>query len=81
MIDSSRWPGGNITVFKTVDIFNSTSGSWSISNLSVARTDIAATSLPNNGIAMFAGGSGAFFGSVSTSPLADALPRCPWQSI
>ena len=74
MSDSSHCPGGNITVFKTVDIFNSTSGSWSISNLSVARTDIAATSLPNNGIAMFAGGSGAFFGSVELHHLLMCSP-------
>jgi hypothetical protein len=37
-----------------VDMFNATSGAWSIAALSVARSDLAATSLPN--LAIFAGG-------------------------
>jgi hypothetical protein len=41
-----------------VDIFNVTSGAWSTAALSVARTDLAATSLPNLGVAIFAGGGG-----------------------
>ena len=41
-----------------VDIFNVTSGAWSTANLSVARRDLAATSLPNHGVAIFAGGAG-----------------------
>ena len=41
-----------------VDIFNVTSGAWSTANLSVARGDLAATSLPNFGVAIFAGGLG-----------------------
>ena len=41
-----------------VDIFNVTSGAWSTAALSVARTDLAATSLPNHGVAIFAGGMG-----------------------
>jgi hypothetical protein len=40
-----------------VDIFNVTSGAWSTANLSVARGDLAATSLPNLGVAIFAGGT------------------------
>jgi hypothetical protein len=40
-----------------VDIFNVTSGTWSTANLSVARLGLAATSLPNVGVAIFAGGS------------------------
>ncbi len=40
-----------------VDIFNVTSGAWSTANLSVARYVLAATSLPNAGVAIFAGGS------------------------
>jgi hypothetical protein len=39
-----------------VDIFNVTSGAWSIAALSVARTELAATSLPDLGVAIFAGG-------------------------
>jgi hypothetical protein len=41
-----------------VDIFNVTSGAWSTAALSVARTALAATSLPNLGVAIFAGGQG-----------------------
>jgi hypothetical protein len=40
-----------------VDIFNVTSGAWSTAALSVGRSDLAATSLPNLGVAIFAGGS------------------------
>jgi hypothetical protein len=39
-----------------VDIFNVTSGAWSTAALSVARLELAATSLPNHGVAIFAGG-------------------------
>jgi hypothetical protein len=39
-----------------VDIFNVTSGAWSTAALSVARSYLAATSLPNLGVAIFAGG-------------------------
>ena len=39
-----------------VDIFNVTSGAWSTAALSVARLYLAATSLPNLGVAIFAGG-------------------------
>jgi hypothetical protein len=41
-----------------VDIFNVTSGAWSTAALSVARESPAATSLPNLGVAIFAGGMG-----------------------
>jgi hypothetical protein len=41
-----------------VDIFNVTSGAWSTAALSVARYNLAATSLPNVGVAIFAGGLG-----------------------
>jgi hypothetical protein len=41
---------------KTIDIFNVTSGAWSTAALSQARQALAATSLPNAGIAIFAGG-------------------------
>ncbi len=39
-----------------VDIFNVTSGAWSTAALSVARGYLAATSLPSQGLAIFAGG-------------------------
>ncbi len=40
----------------TVDIFDASSGKWTTAALSVARLDLAATSLPNQGLAIFAGG-------------------------
>ncbi len=43
----------------TVDIFNASSGTWSTAALSVSRDCIAATSLPNDGLAIFAGGASA----------------------
>ena len=43
----------------TVDIFNATSGIWATAALSVARGNLAATSLPNDGLAIFAGGGSA----------------------
>ena len=39
-----------------VDIFNASSGLWSTAALSVGRYHLAATSLPNQGLAIFAGG-------------------------
>ena len=42
-----------------VDIYNVTSGIWSTAQLSVARYGLAATSLPNVGLAIFAGGASA----------------------
>ena len=39
-----------------VDIFHATSGTWSTAALSSARRYPAATSLPNHGVAIFAGG-------------------------
>jgi hypothetical protein len=42
-----------------VDIFDaSSSGKWTTAALSVARGILAATSLPNHGLAIFAGGGG-----------------------
>jgi hypothetical protein len=40
-----------------VDIFNVTAGTWSTAALSQARRYLAATSLPNAGVAIFAGGN------------------------
>jgi hypothetical protein len=45
-------------VSDAVDIFNVTSGTWSTAALSVARGSLAATSLPNVRVAIFAGGGG-----------------------
>jgi hypothetical protein len=39
-----------------VDIFNVISGKWSTAALSIGRDFLAATSLPNHGVAFFAGG-------------------------
>jgi hypothetical protein len=45
-------------VSAVVDIFYASSGNWTTAALSVARSDLAATSLPNQGLAIFAGGYG-----------------------
>ena len=42
---------------KVVDLYNGTSGTWSTAQLSVARLNLAATSVGN--VAIFAGGSAA----------------------
>jgi hypothetical protein len=42
--------------FNVVDIFNVTAGTWSTAALSQARYNLAATSLPDAGVAIFAGG-------------------------
>ena len=55
---------GNAPV-NTVDIFNATSGVWSTAALSVARQYLPATSLPNHGLALVAGGAGMYFMSMS----------------
>jgi hypothetical protein len=47
---------GMFTYSNAVDIFNVTSGAWSFAALSVARFGLAATSLPNQALAIFAGG-------------------------
>ncbi len=41
-----------------VDIFNATAGTWSTAVLSQPRGNLAATSLPNAEVAIFAGGAG-----------------------
>ena len=51
--------GESGTAANTVDIFNATNGTWSTAALSVARQAFAATSLPIEGLAVFAGGMGA----------------------
>jgi hypothetical protein len=49
-----RCAGGGIS--NAVDIFDATSGRWTTAALSVARGYLAATSLPEQGLAIFAGG-------------------------
>ena len=46
--------GGGLS--NAVDIFDATSGRWTTAALSVARAGVAATSLPEQGLAIFAGG-------------------------
>jgi hypothetical protein len=43
-------------ISNVVDIFNVTAGTWSTAALSQARSYLAATSLPNARVAIFAGG-------------------------
>ncbi len=58
---ASLMPCAAVSVaFNTVDIFNVASGAWSTAALSVARYWLAATSLPNHGVAIFAGGYSTF---------------------
>ena len=49
--------GGRSTYSNVVDIFDVSSGRWSTAALSVARKYPSATSLPNQGLAIFAGGT------------------------
>ena len=49
---------GSITSSNVVDIFDGSSGRWSTAALSVARYYLSATSLPNQGLAIFVGGQG-----------------------
>ncbi len=51
-----RFADGFFSSSRTVDIFNATSGGWSTAQLSVARLRLAAISLPDQGLAIFAGG-------------------------
>jgi hypothetical protein len=44
--------------FDVVDIFDANAGTWSTAKLSVARTGLSATSLPSQGLALFASGLG-----------------------
>ncbi len=49
-----RCAGGSFS--NVVDIFDASSGRWSTAVLSLSRYFLAATSLPNQGLAIFAGG-------------------------
>ena len=44
------------TAYNVVDIFDGSSGRWSTAALSAARGYLAATSLPSQALAIFAGG-------------------------
>ncbi len=66
-----------------VDIFNVTSGAWSTAALSVARSWLAATSLPNVGIAIFSCGRSTcchvyffIFWHVVLCVLGNRMPEC-----
>ena len=52
---------GSGSFSNAVDIFNVASRTWSTAALSVARQGLAATSLPNHGLAIFAGGQSASY--------------------
>jgi hypothetical protein len=56
LLNTDTWRAGSTGAFDAVDIFDATKGTWSTAALSVARYFLAATSLPNAGLAMFAGG-------------------------
>jgi hypothetical protein len=56
-----RCAGSTAATSDAVDIFDATKGTWSTAALSVARYFLAATSLPNSGLAIFAGGSSALY--------------------
>ena len=53
-------------VSDVVDIFDGNSETWSTARLSIARQDLVATSLPSQGLAIFAGG---FNGELSMNAL------------
>ena len=53
----ARCAGGGV-YSSAVDIFDASSGKWTTAALSVPRDGLAATSLPNQGLAIFAGGYG-----------------------
>jgi hypothetical protein len=52
-----RFAGGSISSSRTVDIYNAISRTWTTAALSVARVRLAAISLPDQGLAIFAGGN------------------------
>ncbi len=52
----SRVCAAGASVSDVVDIFDGKTGAWSTAKLSVARVYLSATSLPSQGLALFAGG-------------------------
>jgi hypothetical protein len=59
MSKSHHCADGNNAASNAVDIFSTATGTWTTAALRVARFKFAATSLPNQGLAFFAGGGGA----------------------
>jgi hypothetical protein len=57
LIPCAAWSDGYNSYSSVVDIFNVTAGTWSTAALSLARGYLAATSLPDAGVAIFAGGA------------------------
>jgi hypothetical protein len=55
---------GNLIVSHVVDIYHMTRGAWSTAHLSLARERLVATSLPNLGVAFFAGGYGTAYSNI-----------------
>ena len=49
-------------MYDTVDIYNASTGRWTTDVLSIPRQQLAAASLPDLGLAFFAGGQDASFG-------------------
>ncbi len=56
MLISCHLNAGGSGHFDVVDIFDANAGAWHTAQLSVARCRLAATSLPSQGLALFAGG-------------------------
>jgi hypothetical protein len=54
--DSFLCAGNPVVPSQSADIFNAITGNWSTAVLSEARLTLVATSLPNQGLAIFAGG-------------------------
>jgi hypothetical protein len=50
----------NFVSVSDVDIFDGKIGQWRTAKLSVARGFLGATSLPSQGVVLFAGGKGVF---------------------
>jgi hypothetical protein len=72
-------------VSDVVDIFNFTAGTWTVAQLCSPRESLAATSLPDQGLALFAGGYGRegtfsfrVFGSASSCPQDFQVGRIAW---
>ena len=55
-------PNPNLVASNTVDILNSNTNTWTTANLSYGRTQLSATSLPNQGLVLFAGGYLNYYG-------------------
>jgi hypothetical protein len=55
---AARLAHANTGASDVVDIFNVTDGTWTAAKLSIPRDSLAATTLPDQGLALFAGGHG-----------------------